>query len=200
LSPDRAAGPEPGVGREGTTPGEPRSNSMLGQPREYSPFVIPDGGQIDDRHVNTMRGILDGEYGHQDRAQKLVDLHFEIAKDVGKEYAKHQRETWQKFNDDWKEETRKDPELGGRNLDETVLRSKALIDQFGGNPQQRNELYRWLDSSGMSNNPGMLRLLNNIGKALNTVESFQVHGQPGGPSQGRAGGKGWYPSMQGGDR
>jgi hypothetical protein len=185
----------------GTAPAEPggKPGTMLSALREYQPFNLPEDFKFDDGRLKDFTGVLDAaDLNHQDRAQRLIDMHTAEMKSVHEQVAKHQRDVWSSLNDGWKRDFRADPELGGHNAERTLGTAKAVIEEYGGSHEQQAELLRHVEHNGMGNYPGFLRLLANIGKALNVYEENPVSGQVRphvGSSGGRGpGNRGWYGS------
>ncbi len=59
---------------------------------------------------------------------------------------------------DWAEQTKNDPEIGGRNLKRALKDAAYALDRFGD-----WELYGYLDDSGLGNHPDVIRLFSKAG-------------------------------------
>jgi len=163
---------------------------------KYEPFKVPDGIKLDDKKVEAFTGLLnDAKLSPQDRAQKLVDLYTENVQAMAQELRQEQRTVWNKLNDTWKTDTRK--ELGNH-YETDLAMAKAVIEEFGGTAEQKREYMAHLSNNGMGNFIGHIRLLRNIGKALNVFEDNTVPANPTAPRMPKSpGNRGWYPSMNG---
>lgn len=169
------------------------AQSLINQPvRTYESFKLPEGVELDQTRVKEFTGFLDaGDLNHQDRAQRLIDLHVREMTQIQERMVQHQHDVWQKYNDGLKQEFRNDPEIGGMNAESSLMKAKTIIEDYGGNEQQQAALLQMLSYTGAGNHAGLIRMLSNI-------ESVLAEGHPIGPvSPGRMGGpksrgEAWY--------
>lgn len=136
----------------------------------YEKFSLPEGIQLEEKALGEFTKHL-GEFeldAGSDHTkvsalgQKLVD--FYVAEQ--KRTVEAQHEQWRATNEQWQEAFRADPEIGGNRRETTLKTAKSMITQFGGNAEQQKELKTALGMTGAGNHPAVIRLLNNIGKAL----------------------------------
>lgn len=171
-------------------------------PIKYEAFKLPDGLKLDDERVGKFTEVAGTAQVSQDVAQQLLDLHIAEVQRMGQEIAdqatENQRKVWNTLNDTWKTDLRNDPDLGGNRLNTTLSRSKALIEEYGGTPEQVRDLIAHTSNNGMGNYPGFVRLLNNIAEAMNVFEDSMV---PATPTSQKApktpGNRGWYDKTPG---
>jgi hypothetical protein len=166
-------------------------------PIKYEAFTLPEGLKVDEERLGKFTELAGKAQIPQDVAQSLVSLHAEemqrFAADVQKQADQHQRDVWRGLNDTWKADFRKDPEMGGNRSETTLARAKAVIEEYGGNKDQVKELLAHTSNNGMGNYPGFIRLLNNIGEALNVFEDAEIPANPSAPKPQRGpGNRGWY--------
>lgn len=165
-------------------------------PIKYDAFKVPEGLALDQERVAKFAEIAGPAQVSQEVAQQLLDLHVaemqKFAQDVTDQAAKHQRETWNKLNDTWKTELRNDAELGGNRLETSLSMAKAVIEEYGGNADQVRDLLAHTSNNGMGNYPGFVRLLANIGQALNVFEDGIVPASPSPPNMPKSRGEKWY--------
>ena len=166
-------------------------------PIKYEAFTLPEGLKVDEERLGKFTELAGKAHIPQDVAQSLVSLHAEemqrFAADVQKQADQHQRDVWRGLNDTWKADFRKDPEMGGNRSETTLARAKAVIEEYGGNKDQVKELLAHTSNNGMGNYPGFIRLLNNIGEALNVFEDAEIPANPSAPKPQRGpGNRGWY--------
>lgn len=136
-------------------------------PRTYEAFVAPDGIKLDDKQVSALTGILDsGELSHQQRAQELMNLHFNEIKRVNDQALAHQQDVWKTMQDRWKDDFRKDPQLGGNREETSLGLAKSVVEQFGGSPEQVAETLAMLSYTGAGNHVGLVRVLHAVGQLL----------------------------------
>lgn len=172
-------------------------------PIQYADFTLPEGTTLDPERLGKFKEIAGTGQVRQDVAQSLINLYLEenqrMATEIQKQAEQHQRDVWNKLNDTWKTEARNDPQIGGNRFDTSLSRAKAVIEEYGGSPEQVRDLLAHTTHNGMGNFPGFLRLLDNIAGALNVYEDSAVAANPNPPkSQRGPGDRGWYPSMNGG--
>ena len=162
-------------------------------PIKYEAFKVPDGVKLDDKELTKFTDIVGAKHIPQEDAQKLLDLYVEDVKRVAEEAQTNQRNVWNKLNDNWKSDTRK--ELGN-NLETDLAMAKAVIEEFAGTKEQQAEYLAHLSNNGMGNFIGHIRLLRNIGKALNVFEDSSVVANPTAPKMPKgtpgSGKTGWY--------
>ena len=157
----------------------------------YEAFKVPDGLKLDDERVKTFTTILDdAKATPQERGQKLIDLFVDEVGKVQKARDVYQRETFDKLQNSWKDELRKDPEVGGNRMETALGLSKWVIEQFGGTKQQQSELLAQLSYTGMGNNVGIVRLLNNLANMLSEGEIVPASPRPAKDTRSR--GERWY--------
>jgi hypothetical protein len=65
------------------------------------------------------------------------------------------------YTNDWAEQARKDPEIGGQHFDKTVRKAKAVIHRFG-----TAALKQELNESGLGNHPELVRFIWKIAQEL----------------------------------
>lgn len=163
------------------------------EPITFEPFTLPEGVTLADEQVKSFTDILgDHNLSHQERGQKLVDLYLSEQKNMADAYARNQIEVWKTLNDGWKQELRSDPELGGNRLDTTLSVAKAVIEEFGGSKEQQSALLAQLDATGMGNHPAFVRILHNIGTALNVLEDRIIAAPASAKAQPTSRSERWY--------
>lgn len=167
-------------------------------PVKYDAFKVPEGVKLDDKELAKFSEIIGAKQLPQEDAQKLVDLYVADMQRVQTELRQEQRTVWNKLNDGWKTDLRKDPVLGGNRLETTLSMAKAVIEEYGGNADQVRELLAHTSNNGMGNFPGFVRLLHNIGVAMNVFEDSIVPANPTAPKMPKsAGNRGWYDKSMG---
>lgn len=166
-------------------------------PIKYDAFKLPDGVKLDDERLSKFTEVAGKGQVTQEVAQDLVNLHIEemqrLEKDIQERATQHQQDVWKGLNDGWKAELRKDEKLGGNRIETNLSMAKAVLEEYGGTPEQVRDLLAHTKANGMGNYPGFIRLLVNIGEALNVFEEGTVAGDtsPARPQRG-PGNRGWY--------
>ena len=184
-----------------TPEGEPAKDAPVeAQPTAPPTYEIkaPDGFTLDEAATKEFADLFGASAVAPDKAQGLIDRHFAELKRVQESAAQNQREVWKQYNDNWKSEFRKDPELGGANEATTLQLAKTAIQELGGTREQAAELLRHVENNGMANYVGFIRLLHNAAKRLNLFEDGMIAPPPqvGAPRRGTPGSgqTGWYPN------
>lgn len=146
-------------------------------PPAYENWTIPDGVTVDDARLSeftTMLGTfeLTTKADHaevQKFGQNLVDYHVsemkglaeKVAADVSKLHETRdaqQRQTWL-------DSFINDQEIGGNQRETTLSSALRFIRLYGGTPEQQAEIAQVMNQTGAGNNPNLIRLLANAGKA-----------------------------------
>ncbi len=188
-------------GNEGAAPakeGEDAAKAAEGEapkpePITFEPFTAPEGLKLKDEAVKNFTEILgDANLSPQERGQKLVDMYAAEVKSVHDDYAQRQLDTWRQLNDSWKEELRSDPEIGGNRVNTTLSIAKAVIEEFGGSKEQQAQLLAHVDNNGMGNYAGFVRLLHNIGAAMNVLEDKIIAAPSSSPGGTKSKAERWY--------
>jgi hypothetical protein len=146
------------------------ADKSVGAPEKYE-FKFPDGITPHPEATPEFEKVARELNLSQDQAQKLVDIaakHFAPEK-----FAKAQEAQWNALREKWTAEVKNDPEFGGRNFEETRLRTRNFIVKFAGNDLR--ELDAVFDS-GWGDNPALFRFLARVAKA--TGEDKLVEGSP----------------------
>ncbi len=136
----------------------------------YEPFTLPEGVSLDGERVGKFTEML-GKFEVATKAdhaqvqqlgQQLVEAHIAELKRV----EQAGQEAWAKMRDEWKNTFLTDREMGGNRKETTLARCGAMIEQYGGSADQVKELRTAFAMTGMGDHPALIRLLNNIGRAL----------------------------------
>lgn len=136
---------------------EPGSEPKPTEPVVYQPFNLPEGQSLDEKRLGEFTSIL-GEYrAPQELGQKLIDLYMD---EVGK-FKDHQQNVWDRLQEDWLNQIREDPEIGGSRIETVARRCGMVIERFGS-----QELRDALKATGMGNHPAMVRFVDKIGQYL----------------------------------
>lgn len=169
-------------------------------PIKYEAFKVPDGIALEEKELAKFTEVAGNAQIPQEVAQNLIDLYVEERKQDLARAEQHQRDVWTKLNDTWKSDARKDEQIGGNRLETALARGKAVLEEYGGSPDQVRELIAHTSNNGMGNFPGFLRFLDNVAQALNVFEDSAVGANPSPPKPAKGPGqRGWYDkSLNGG--
>jgi len=138
-------------------------------PEEYEDFTLPDGFEIDQEALAQFTPLAKELDLSQKAAQKLIDFRVEEKKAE----AQQAWDNWNKTQDEWRGETRNDPEVGGQNFKENKAYAKTALDAYG------NEKFsQLLDTTGLGNNVNAFKFLAAIGKDI-AEDKLKTGGQGG---------------------
>lgn len=152
-----AEGDKPKEGEEKDKPENEKDKKVEGAPEAYE-FKVPEGQQLDAEAVKQFEPIARELNLNQEQAQKLVDLY---GSKVMPQLMKQQAEVWQKQTADWADAAKTDKEIGGDKFEANMTRAKQALDKFG-----TPELREYLESTGMGNNPELIRAFYKVGAAM----------------------------------
>lgn len=167
-------------------------------PKQYdaTAWKLPEGASLDPEKMKAFETLVGTAQMPQEAAQSLLDQHLaEIAR-VQKDATDNQHKAWKELNDKWKDDFRKDPDLGGNREATTLGIAKAVIETHGGTKAQQAEIFAHLNRNGMGNFPPFIRLMHNIGKQMGVMEDGIVGAAPPTPSASDRGAK-WYGNSNG---
>lgn len=132
----------------------------------FSDFTLPEGVTLDSAALDQFKAVLGENLPHQDRGQRLIDMHIAEIQRRDQMLAEHQVNVWNTTQAEWQAEVKSDPEIGGNRFNTTMQTCISAVNRFGGTPEQRNALLQALDYTGAGNNPHIIRLINNMATAL----------------------------------
>lgn len=78
---------------------------------------------------------------------------------------------------DWAKQAKEDPEIGGKNWDETIRLAALALDTFGAKSEivdgkETNDFRKLLNDSGIGNHPTFIRIMRNVGAARGEDGTF----------------------------
>lgn len=127
------------------------------EPVQYTDFTISEDSQINEEVLQEFKNIAAESGVPQEKAQALLDL---AAKNSQKAIENQQNE-YAKVREGWVKEIKEDSEFGGINFKETLIRAQRTLNNFGG-----EELTDLLNSSGLGDNPHVIKMLAKIDNKL----------------------------------
>jgi len=173
------------TGTDSQTPPSPTpapDDSGVPEAYELKPFKVGEGDdaaeiQIDSGLLETVSpGLKEAgvTQAQLDRLAPMVPAIQEAA-------LRQMNDKFAETRSDWAKQTMSDPELGGKNLNETRLLAAKALDHFGarsdikeidGKKVETNEFRRLLNESGLGEHPVMVRMFRNIGAAVSEDGTF----------------------------
>ena len=129
-----------------------------GAPESYeftTPEALPEGAEIDERILSAYSEAAKEADLPQDKAQGMLDKVMGAMHQQGVDMMEAQK-------NEWAEQARKDPEYGGKDLDENIGIAKKALEKFGS-----ESLHELLDGpQGLGNHPELIRFMVKVGKAI----------------------------------
>jgi len=147
-----------------------------GAPESYEDFTMPEGVEINEADLGEFHEVAKDLDLTQDQAQKLVDFQSKRAEASTEAFTQSMIDAHQKQNEDWVSELKADKDFGGDDLDKNIGLAVKVTNKFGS-----PELKAILDSSGMGNNPELIKMFNRIGKSISedSLDSDSVNPEKG---------------------
>jgi hypothetical protein len=140
--------------------------AATGAPESYADFKAPEGVALDAGLLTQFKEAAKANNLPQDKAQEFVNLGAKIVENTLKSFQDAHAAQIQQ----WAEQTKADPEVGGPKYDENVALALKAVAQFGD-----ADLKQVFDTYGLGNNPAIVRAFCRVGKAMS--EGGFVHGK-----------------------
>jgi len=139
---------------EAKTEEKPEGNSQTPETYELS---LPENALIPDTRLAAVEEYARGAGLSNENAQSLVDMSNQVAIETTEAL----KADLARESNEWAAQVKSDPDMGGTNFDATVVNAQKALARFGS-----QELNDALKSTGLGNNPFVVRFLSGIGKAL----------------------------------
>jgi hypothetical protein len=146
----------------------------------YEEFKLPDGYNVDPESIGEFSKLL-GELevaagkldhkGYQEAGQKLIDLGTKNVQQSIERLNDYYTQFHENQKKEWFESFKKDPEMGGEKLQETVSTLRNAVEQYGGTPEQISEFRKVMKETGVGNHPAVTRILYNMQQKINKYET-----------------------------
>jgi len=138
---------------QGEGQGEGEGEGEQGAPETYEDFTLPEGMELDPESSEQFKATAKEMNLTQEQAQKLVDLQ-------GQVMAKQQEQLAQTV-EQWKEDVKNDPEIGGPNMEKSVQEAQKALAAYG-----TDGLKDMLNQSGLGNHPEVVKFFAKVGRTL----------------------------------
>lgn len=150
------------------TPEAPKPEVVAFDPTK---LTLPEGMKTDDPVFKDFTSTFaDEKLGPQERGQKLIDLYNKAVTGLREQTLK----VWNDTNEAWKNEVRKDAEIGGAKFEATKTTITKAIDSLG--PELSVAFRQGLDATGAGNHPAIWKGLAKLAERL--TEGGHVSGNP----------------------
>lgn len=141
----------------------------------YEPFTLPENVSLDKKPLDAFTKILGeietGKLDHagiQSAGQKLIDLAAKSTLESINRLNDHYVGIHEAQKKDWFEAFKKDPEMGGEKVNETMDMLQGTVKEYGGNQEQIASFRKMVNETGVTNNPDLLRLIYNMQKKIDS--------------------------------
>ena len=164
---DQGTGAAAGAAAAGTAPA-----TAPVPPAEASgyQFQAPEGAAVDETQLGAYRDAAHKAGLTQDQFNAMAAF----GADAIKQAAGAPHQAWADLQQQWTNEIKADPAIGGAKLPESLAAARVAIDQLGG-----DALRTALDTTGAGNNPAIVKAFVEMGKRLQDA-SQHVTGSPAG--------------------
>lgn len=115
----------------------------------------PEGSPLSPEALAKLTELAKEQGLTQEQAQKYVDHESALLTD----YMKTQQDQWKAQTDKWAQEAKADKEIGGVNFQSNVEHAHRAMKAFAS-----DSLISFLDSTGLGNNPEVIKLFHRISK------------------------------------
>ncbi len=95
-----------------------------------------------------------------------VDLHIAELSRQAEELAQHQRSVFDRTREEWREQFKKDPELGGNRQQTTINAALGFMRHYASNESHFNRLIEAGEVTGWNDHPDFIRLMANAAQGL----------------------------------
>lgn len=143
--------------------------TLLGAPEAYdaSAFTMPEGVEFDSELFDLVKGDMKALDLSQDGAGKVVAMFAEkIVPKIAERAEKAIEDQAAELSANLARDLQADPEVGGKNLNESRAHSAKAIAHFIPDATKRSEFSTFLNESGLGNHPLLVRVIAGAGKLL----------------------------------
>ena len=134
------------------------------------PKDLPEGIEIDNSLLDKAKEIATKNNLSKDALQDMVNLYANKITEAQTQMS----EQWQKIEQQWKQDTKNDQEIGGDKFDVKIEQAKRALKVFG-----TPDLNQALEQTRMGNHPELIRLLSRIGEKITEEGSFDTGNSTG---------------------
>lgn len=150
---------------------------LHGAPEAYEAFEVPEGVKPDEASLTRFHDLARELNLSQAGAQKLVDMQLQYMGQM----AEQQRQAWADQMEQWVDEVKKDPVVGGVKYKHAMADCRAVLSKFGG-----PELGATLKQYGFDNYLPMVKFITAVAKATGVDRDIPVPGGGDNPPGGGA--------------
>lgn len=156
-----------------TDDGKPKDQPQ-GAPEAYANFKLPEGMELDAEVLGEFTAFAKELNLPQDKAQKIVDFQAKLAAKQADEY----QAVALKQGQDWANQVKNDPELGGANYEKSVASAVKVIQSFGD-----DGLRDLLNNTGLGNHPALFKFCHRVSQAMSEDKFVMPGSQTAAPKE-----------------
>lgn len=152
----------------------------------YEEWKLPEGVNLDKEPMEAFTKLLGeiemGKFDHagmQEAGQKLIDLATKSTTDSIERLNDYYVQFHENQKKEWFESFKKDPDMGGSNLDQTVGALREAVEAYGGTAEQISEFRKVMKETGVGNHPAVNRILHNMVQEINKYTTEADNGNGG---------------------
>lgn len=162
LFEDKTSGEESVTEVQKPTEKQADASDDAGDAPVYEPFTLPENYTARDEDLKVFADLAGELKADQGQAQKLVDLGIALVQNSlqGAEQARAADSV--ALQNEWKEALDKDPELGGKNWEQT----EKNVNAFQRAGFADDELFQYLQDTGQIFKPAFVRMFSKLGATL----------------------------------
>ncbi len=162
--------PDEPKAEEKPTEEAPKAEEPAIQLPTYEKFTLPEGVTLDEAKLGDFTKIL-GEFETETKTdhtkmqllgQRMLDTYTKEATEAHQRMAQNQIDVWNRTREGWKEDFRKDKEIGGNRQQTTLKQCKALLDRYkaSAGEARHNALVKTFSTTGAGDNPALIHFIN----------------------------------------
>ena len=125
-------------------------------PERYE-LTMPEGWTLDEEGLAELTPIMRELKASNEQVQAVADLYIRRMSAAREKQIAAERETVE----NWREEIRNDPEIGGAKYEENLASVKKMLVKYGS-----EDFYNYLDDSSLGNYPPFVKVMVKIAKEL----------------------------------
>ena len=144
----------------------------------YEPLKLPENLQVDSEQMQEFDKLI-GEIesskldhkGFEETRQKLADMHIKGVTESINRLNDYYVQLHEQQKSNWLDAFKNDPEIGGENIAKVTGNLRSAVETYGGNEAQIAEFRELMKTTGVGNNPALIRLLHNMDAKIRKYET-----------------------------
>lgn len=149
----------------------------------YEEFTLPENFTVDKDSMGELTKLLGeieiGKFDHagiQAKGQEIINLGTKVVQQSIDRMNDFYVGIHEKQKADWFQEFKSDPEIGGARTNTTINTVRDAIANYAGTPEQVARFRADTQATGITNNPSVIRLINNMAE---TIKKFTTENEVG---------------------